>query len=94
MHEKREEGIEEEEEEEDDGTASNNPMHRVYEKVMKKTELIIPSHGSPGKSVLPSPLRSALKGGNSSLNTTAASSAVSSPSVDSQQSARSSRIWP
>ena len=92
MHEKREEGIEEEED--DDGTASNNPMHRVYEKVMKKTELIIPSHGSPGKSVLPSPLRSALKGGSSSLNTTAASSAVSSPSVDSQQTARSSRIWP
>lgn len=92
LHEKREEGTEEEED--DDGTSSNNPMHRIYEKVMKKTELITPSHGSPSKPMLPSPLRSALKGGSSSLSTTAASSAVSSPSVDSQRSARSSRIWP
>ena len=91
MHEKREEGVEEEENDDE----MSNPMHRVHEKSVKPFELTIPLVSILRKAGPSSPLRSAMKGGSGgSLPTTAASSTASSPSVDSQQSARSSRIYP
>lgn len=95
MHEKREEGVEEEENDDEMSNPMHHLHHQVYEKSMKPPELVIPPVSILRKPGSSSPLRSAMKGGNGgSLPTTAASSTASSPSVDSQQSARSSRIYP